>query len=75
MDRPRRNQRLSSLWLPTGGHVEPGEHAANTVWRENPGRVRLRCRLPSVEVSIPRSSTIRERADPVQLGAYVLVPG
>jgi 8-oxo-dGTP pyrophosphatase MutT (NUDIX family) len=28
------DHRLSSLWLPTGGHVEPGEHPADTVRRE-----------------------------------------
>jgi 8-oxo-dGTP diphosphatase len=26
--------RLSGLWLPTGGHVEPGEHPLDTVRRE-----------------------------------------
>jgi 8-oxo-dGTP diphosphatase len=28
------DHRLSGLWLPTGGHVEPGEHPADTVRRE-----------------------------------------
>ena len=28
------DHRLSGLWLPTGGHVEPGEHPAETVRRE-----------------------------------------
>lgn len=28
------DHRLSGLWLPTGGHVEPGEHPVNTVQRE-----------------------------------------
>lgn len=28
------DHRLSGLWLPTGGHVEPGEHPAATVRRE-----------------------------------------
>ena len=28
------DHRLSGLWLPTGGHVEPGEHPVETVRRE-----------------------------------------
>lgn len=28
------DHRLSGLWLPTGGHVEPGEHPLETVRRE-----------------------------------------
>jgi 8-oxo-dGTP pyrophosphatase MutT (NUDIX family) len=28
------DHRLSGLWLPTGGHVEPGEHPFRTVRRE-----------------------------------------
>ena len=28
------DHRLSGLWLPTGGHVEPGEHPFDTVRRE-----------------------------------------
>lgn len=28
------DHRLSGLWLPTGGHVEPGEHPGDTVRRE-----------------------------------------
>jgi 8-oxo-dGTP pyrophosphatase MutT (NUDIX family) len=28
------DHRLSGLWLPTGGHVEPGEHPIDTVRRE-----------------------------------------
>jgi 8-oxo-dGTP diphosphatase len=28
------DHRLSGLWLPTGGHVEPGEHPLGTVQRE-----------------------------------------
>lgn len=28
------DHRLSGLWLPTGGHVEPGEHPVATVARE-----------------------------------------
>ncbi len=28
------HHRLSGLWLPTGGHVEPGEHPLDTVRRE-----------------------------------------
>ncbi|TDC36213.1 NUDIX domain-containing protein [Micromonospora sp. KC213] len=28
------DHRKAGLWLPTGGHVEPGEHAAETVRRE-----------------------------------------
>ena len=28
------DHRLAGLWLPTGGHVEPGEHPADTVRRE-----------------------------------------
>jgi 8-oxo-dGTP pyrophosphatase MutT (NUDIX family) len=28
------DHRLSGLWLPTGGHVEPGEHPFGTVRRE-----------------------------------------
>jgi 8-oxo-dGTP diphosphatase len=28
------DHRLSGLWLPTGGHVEPGEHPVGTVRRE-----------------------------------------
>jgi 8-oxo-dGTP diphosphatase len=28
------DHRLSGLWLPTGGHVEPGEHPLDTVRRE-----------------------------------------
>jgi 8-oxo-dGTP diphosphatase len=28
------DHRLSGLWLPTGGHVEPGEHPADTARRE-----------------------------------------
>jgi 8-oxo-dGTP diphosphatase len=28
------DHRLSGLWLPTGGHVEPGEHPLGTVGRE-----------------------------------------
>jgi 8-oxo-dGTP pyrophosphatase MutT (NUDIX family) len=39
VDRERRSLLLvdhknASLWLPTGGHVEPGEHPADTVRRE-----------------------------------------
>lgn len=39
VDRPARSvllcdHRLSGLWLPTGGHVEPGEHPLDTVRRE-----------------------------------------
>lgn len=30
------DHRLSGLWLPTGGHVEPGEHPLGTVRREAP---------------------------------------
>ena len=29
------DHRLSGLWLPTGGHVEPGEHPLDTVRRES----------------------------------------
>jgi len=28
------DHRLAQLWLPTGGHVEPGEHPRDTVQRE-----------------------------------------
>ncbi len=28
------HHRLAGLWLPTGGHVEPGEHPADTMRRE-----------------------------------------
>jgi 8-oxo-dGTP diphosphatase len=39
VDRPARSvllcdHRLAGLWLPTGGHVEPGEHPLDTVRRE-----------------------------------------
>jgi len=39
VDRPAESvllcdHRLSGLWLPTGGHVEPGEHPLDTVRRE-----------------------------------------
>jgi 8-oxo-dGTP diphosphatase len=39
VDRPAESvllcdHRLSGLWLPTGGHVEPGEHPLGTVQRE-----------------------------------------
>lgn len=48
------DHRLAGLWLPTGGHVEPGEHPADTVRREVveelgiEGTIRCRDRPPAV---------------------------
>lgn len=58
------DHRLSGLWLPTGGHVEPGEHPLNTVRREAVEELGVTAHLDPVFQEKPFFITMTETAGP-----------
>ena len=58
------DHRLSGLWLPTGGHVEPGEHPLDTVRREAVEELGVTAQLDAVFRDRPFFLTMTETAGP-----------
>lgn len=54
------DHRLSGLWLPTGGHVEPGEHPLDTVRREAVEELGITARLDATFGDMPFFLTMTE---------------
>lgn len=54
------DHRLSGLWLPTGGHVEPGEHPADTVRREAAEELAIGARFDPIAGEAPFFLTVTE---------------
>jgi 8-oxo-dGTP diphosphatase len=55
--------RLAQLWLPTGGHVEPGEHPYQTVRRECVEELGIPARPDPVHGTRPFFLTVTETRD------------
>ena len=69
IDRPARSvllcdHRLSGLWLPAGGHVEPGEHPLGTVRREAAEELGVTAQLDVVFQDRPFFLTMTETVGP-----------
>jgi len=58
------DHRLSGLWLPTGGHVEAGEHPADTVRREVVEELGIEARFDAVTGPEPFFLTVTETVGP-----------
>jgi len=58
------DHRLAGLWLPTGGHVEPGEHPASTVYREAREELGIEAEFSPVAGREPLFVTVTETAPP-----------
>lgn len=54
------DHRLSGLWLPTGGHVEPGEHPVDTVRREVVEELGIEARFDAETGAEPFFLTVTE---------------
>ena len=69
VDRPARSvllcdHRLSGLWLPTGGHVEPGEDPLDTVRRESVEELGVTAQLDPAFKDKPFFLTMTETVGP-----------
>jgi len=58
------DHRLSGLWLPTGGHVEPGEHPLDTVRREAAEELGVTAQLDAAFQDQPFFLTMTETVGP-----------
>jgi 8-oxo-dGTP pyrophosphatase MutT (NUDIX family) len=58
------DHRLSGLWLPTGGHVEPGEHPLETVRREAVEELGVSAHLDAAFQDRPFFLTMTETVGP-----------
>jgi 8-oxo-dGTP diphosphatase len=58
------DHRKAGLWLPTGGHVEPGEHPAATVRREAWEELGIEAVFSPVTGENPMFVTVTETASP-----------
>jgi 8-oxo-dGTP diphosphatase len=58
------DHRLSGLWLPTGGHVEPGEHPLGTVRRETVEELGVTAQLEAAFQDKPFFLTMTETVGP-----------
>jgi|SRR5215469_17212338 len=58
------DHRLSGLWLPTGGHVEPGEHPLGTVRRETVEELGVDAELDAAFGDRPFFLTVTETVGP-----------
>ncbi len=58
------DHRQAGLWLPTGGHVEPGEHPAATVYREAREELAIEAEFSPVAGGAPLFVTATETAPP-----------
>lgn len=58
------DHRKAGLWLPTGGHVEPGEHPAATVCREAREELGIEAVFSPVTGESPMFVTVTETASP-----------
>lgn len=58
------DHRLAGLWLPAGGHVEPGEHPADTVRREAAEELGVTARFDAALGDKPFFLTMTETAGP-----------
>ena len=58
------DHRLSGLWLPTGGHVEPGEHPLSTVRREAVEELSVTAQLDAAFRDRPFFLTMTETVGP-----------
>jgi 8-oxo-dGTP diphosphatase len=56
------DHRKAGLWLPSGGHVEPGEHPAATVRREVQEELGIPAAFPQVTGELPVFVTVTETA-------------
>lgn len=54
------DHRLAGLWLPTGGHVEPGEHPVDTVRREMVEELGIQARFDALTGARPFFLTVTE---------------
>ncbi|HLK78621.1 MAG TPA: NUDIX hydrolase [Streptosporangiaceae bacterium] len=61
------DHRLSGLWLPTGGHVEPGEHPLDTVRREVVEELGVNAQLDAKFRDRPFFLTMTETAGPPEM--------
>jgi 8-oxo-dGTP diphosphatase len=61
------DHRLSGLWLPAGGHVEPGEHPFGTVRREAAEELGVTAELDAASGGRPFFLTMTETAGPPAL--------
>ncbi len=59
------DHRLAGLWLPSGGHVEPGEHPADTVRREVIEELGIEARFDAATGSQPFFLTVTETVAPI----------
>ncbi len=59
------DHRLAALWLPTGGHVEPGEHPADTVRREVVEELGIEARFDAATGPRPFFLTVTETLAPI----------
>lgn len=59
------DHRLAGMWLPTGGHVEPGEHPADTVRREVMEELGIEARFDALTGARPFFLTVTETVAPV----------
>jgi len=58
------DHRLSGLWLPTGGHVEPGEHPLDSVRREAAEELGVTAQLDAAFQDQPFFLTMTETVGP-----------
>lgn len=61
------DHRLSGLWLPTGGHVEPGEHPLDTVRREAVEELGVTAQLDAAFQEKPFFLTMTETVGPPEM--------
>jgi len=59
------DHRKADLWLPSGGHVEPGEHPVQTVRRECVEELAVEARFAPAVGERPLFVTVTETAKPV----------
>ncbi len=58
------DHRKSGLWLPPGGHIEPGEHPAETVRRETREELGIDARFSPLTGERPAFVTVTPKAVP-----------
>jgi 8-oxo-dGTP pyrophosphatase MutT (NUDIX family) len=69
------DHQLSGLWLPTGGHVEPGEHPLGTVRREAVEELGVTAQLDAAFRDRPFFLTMTETVGPPRRGTWTSASG
>lgn len=68
------DHRNAQLWLPTGGHVEPGEHPRDTVLRELAEELGLVPALPvAAPLMVTRTTTVGRTAGHTDVSLWYVV--